>query len=163
VNERINEEFQINRPANVHFHTEKPNNNPYLLMKMRNEGRSINGVDYDDKLRDGNYKTELTSEINDKLKTVTHTPKDKWNVPQTSNQEIGWFADVPSSSFSISLPKILNLSTSEKGVPRRTTRTTTTRCATSPSLAISPRSDASYPLIIIKSHGLALSLVVLVA
>lgn len=61
VNERINEEFQINRPANVHFHTEKPNNNPYLLMKLREEGRTVNGVDYDEKLRDGNYKTELTS------------------------------------------------------------------------------------------------------
>lgn len=63
-------------------------------MKMRNQGKTINGVDYDEKLRDGYYKTELTGEINDKLKTVTHTPKDKWNVPQTSNQEIGWFAEV---------------------------------------------------------------------
>jgi hypothetical protein len=61
VNERINEEFQINQPANVHFHTEKPNNNPYLLMKLRNEGKTLNGVDYDEKLRDGNYKTELTN------------------------------------------------------------------------------------------------------
>lgn len=63
-------------------------------MKMKDEGKTINGVDYQEKLRDGNYKTELTSQINDKLKTVTHTPKDKWNVPQTSNQEIGWFVDV---------------------------------------------------------------------
>ena len=63
-------------------------------MKMRQEGKTINGVDYEEKLRDGFYKTELTGEINDKLKTVTQTPKDKWNVPQTSNQEFGWFADV---------------------------------------------------------------------
>lgn len=63
-------------------------------MKMREEGKKINGVDYEEKLRDGFYKTELTGEINDKLKTVTQTPKDKWNVPQTSNQEFGWFADV---------------------------------------------------------------------
>ena len=63
-------------------------------MKMREEGKNINGVDYEEKLRDGYYKTQLTGDINDKLKTVTHTPKDKWNVPQTSNQEIGWFADV---------------------------------------------------------------------
>jgi hypothetical protein len=63
-------------------------------MKLRNEGRTINGVDFDEKLREGSNKTELTSQLNDKLKTVTHTPKDKWNVPQTSNQEIGWFAEV---------------------------------------------------------------------
>jgi hypothetical protein len=55
-------------------------------MKMRNEGKTIQGVDYEEKLRDGHYKTELTGEINDKLKTVTYTPKDKWNVPQTANQ-----------------------------------------------------------------------------
>jgi hypothetical protein len=61
---------------------------------MRNEGRIINGVDYEEKLREVSNKTELTGEISDKLKTVTHTPKDKWGVPQTSNQEIGWFADV---------------------------------------------------------------------
>lgn len=78
----------------MHFYTEKPNNNPYLLMKMREQGRTINGVDYEEKLRDGHYRTELTGEINDKLKTVTHTPKDKWGVPQTSNQEIGWYAEV---------------------------------------------------------------------
>ena len=119
-------------------------------MKMRNEGKAINGVDYDEKLRDGNYKTELTSEINDKLKTVTHTPKDKWNVPQTSNQEIGWFAEVLSFRFSKKFRKILNLCTREKAVLKLTTRTVTTRCATSPYLVISPRSDASYPLIIIK-------------
>lgn len=94
VCEKINENFQIDRPANINFYTEKPNNNPYLLMKMRGEGKTINGVDYEEKLRDGYYKTELTGQINDKLKTVTQTPKDKWNVPQTSNQEIGWFAEV---------------------------------------------------------------------
>lgn len=31
-------------------------------------------------------KSNLTNEINDKLKTVTQTPKDKWNIPQTTNQ-----------------------------------------------------------------------------
>jgi hypothetical protein len=70
-------------------------------MKMRNEGKTISGVDYEDKLRDSNYNTELTPQINDKLKTVTQTPKDKWNVPQTSNQEIGWFVDVTVSLYSI--------------------------------------------------------------
>lgn len=29
-------------------------------MKMRDQGRTINGVDYEEKLRDGYYKTELT-------------------------------------------------------------------------------------------------------
>ena len=84
----------MNRPENVHFYTEKPSNNPYLLMKMRNEGKNINGVDYEEKLRDGNAGTELNDQVNNKLKTVTHTPKDKWNVPQTTNQEIGWLTEV---------------------------------------------------------------------
>ena len=66
-------------------------------MKMRNEGKSINGVDYDEKLREGFQRADLSPEVTQKLKTVTHTPKDKWNVPQTSNQEIGWFAEVPIS------------------------------------------------------------------
>ena len=63
-------------------------------MKYKNEGRSINGVDVDDKLNDEMHKSNLTSEINDKLKTVTQIPKDKWSVPQTTNQEFGWYADV---------------------------------------------------------------------
>jgi hypothetical protein len=32
--------------------------------------------------------------MNDKLKTLTHVPKDKWLQPQTANQEIGWYANV---------------------------------------------------------------------
>ena len=63
-------------------------------MKLRNEGKTVNGVDFDEKLRDNSNRTELTNELNDKLKTVTHTPKDKWNLPQTSNQEFGWYVDV---------------------------------------------------------------------
>jgi hypothetical protein len=129
----------------VHFHTEKPNNNPYLLMKLRNEGKTVNGVDYDEKLRDGNYKTDLTSEISDKLKTVTHTPKDKWNVPQTSNQEIGWFAEVLPNPPRINSTRMRSSCTSGRAAPRRTTPTATTPCATSPSSVISPRSD-SCPL-----------------
>ena len=39
-------------------------------------------------------KSELTNQLNDKLKTVTHVPKQKFTVPQTSNQQIGWFAQV---------------------------------------------------------------------
>jgi len=31
-------------------------------------------------------KTNLTEQISDKLKTLTHVPKDKWAFPQTSNQ-----------------------------------------------------------------------------
>ena len=31
-------------------------------------------------------KTSLTNELNDKLKTVSQVPKDKWSFPQTSNQ-----------------------------------------------------------------------------
>lgn len=95
-------------------------------MKLRNEGKTINGVDYDEKLRDGNYKTQLTDEINDKLKTVTQTPKDKWNVPQTSNQEIGWFADVILKLRRSRKTKILNSYTNAKDVQRRTMRTATT-------------------------------------
>lgn len=55
-------------------------------MKYKNEGKAIKGVDLNQKLDDELQKSNLTSEINDKLKTVTHVPKDKWNVPQTTNQ-----------------------------------------------------------------------------
>ena len=70
-------------------------------------------------MRDGHYKTELTGEINDKLKTVTHTPKDKWGVPQTSNQEIGWFANVINWLGSNDLTRILGLCINARGVLRR--------------------------------------------
>ncbi len=55
-------------------------------MKYKNEGKTINGVDIDEKLSDDLQKSNLTEEISNKLKTVTHVPKDKWQVPQTSNQ-----------------------------------------------------------------------------
>lgn len=84
----------INEPKNVKFYTEKPNNNPFLLMKYQNEGRTIKGVDIEEKLDDEMQKTNLTAEINDRLKTVTQVPKDKWVFPQTSNQEFGWYAEV---------------------------------------------------------------------
>lgn len=76
----------INEPKNVKFLSEKPNNNPFLLMKYRNEGKTIKGVDIDEKLDDEMQKTNLTEQISDKLKTLTHVPKDKWAFPQTSNQ-----------------------------------------------------------------------------
>lgn len=95
-------------------------------MKLRNEGKTINGVDYDEKLRDGNYKTQLTDEISDKLKTVTHTPKDKWNIPQTSNQEIGWYADVTLTRRRSRKTKILSSCISEKDALKRTMQIATT-------------------------------------
>ena len=94
-------------------------------MKMRGEGRTINGVDYDDKLRDGHYKTQLTADINDKLKTVTHTPKDKWDVPQTSNQEIGWLAEVVLMAFRSALRKDRSSCTGGKDARRPITPTAT--------------------------------------
>ena len=63
-------------------------------MKLKNEGKTINGVDINEKLQDNMNKTEIPKDIDNKLKTVTQTPKDKWALPQTSNQEIGWFVDV---------------------------------------------------------------------
>ena len=90
-------------------------------MKMKEEGKTINGVDYEEKLRDGHYKTELTSEINDRLKTVTHTPKDKWSTPQTSNQEIGWLANVLSFPYSKDSNSIQSLCTNVRAVLRPTT------------------------------------------
>ena len=55
-------------------------------MKYRNEGKTINGVDMGEKIDDQMQKTALTNELNDKLKTVTQVPRDKWDFPQTSNQ-----------------------------------------------------------------------------
>ena len=55
-------------------------------MKLKNEGKTVNGVDINEKLNDEMNKTQISQEIDSKLKTVTQTPKDKWNVPQTTNQ-----------------------------------------------------------------------------
>lgn len=86
MHEMVYEDFKINQPKNVQFYAEKPNNNPFLLMKYKNQGKTINGVDIEDKLNDDLHKANLTAEIDDKLKTVTQIPKDKWSVPQTTNQ-----------------------------------------------------------------------------
>lgn len=82
----IYEDFKMNQPSKINFFAEKPNNNPFLLMKYRNEGKTINGVDMGEKIDDQMQKTSLTNELNDKLKTVTQVPRDKWSFPQTSNQ-----------------------------------------------------------------------------
>ena len=60
ISSKINEDFQLNQPEKLHFNTQKPNNNPYLLMKIKNAGGTLNGVDFEEKLRDGFNKTELT-------------------------------------------------------------------------------------------------------
>lgn len=110
---------------------------------MRNEGRTINGVDYEEKLRDGNYKTELTNEINDKLKTVTHTPKDKWSSPQTSNQEIGWYVDVLKNLYREKIMKIHNLFTSDRVALKPTMLIVTTQCDMFLFSAVNHRNDGS--------------------
>lgn len=63
-------------------------------MKLKEQGKSINGVDIDEKLNDNVNRTELGEQLNSKLKTVTHVPKQKWGVAQTTAQEIGWFNEV---------------------------------------------------------------------
>ena len=90
-------------------------------MKMRNEGKTINGVDYDQKLRDDNPNIQLNEQVNNKLKTVTHTPKDKWNTPQTTAQEIGWMTEVAVSIFRSSNRKIKDLCTGERAAQKLTT------------------------------------------
>lgn len=74
--------------------TQKPNNNPFLLMKLKSEGKNINGIDLDEKLQTSLNKTQLSPEVDQQLKTALKVPKDKWTVPQTSNQQFGWFSDV---------------------------------------------------------------------
>ncbi len=57
----VYDNYQINRPTKIDFQADKPNNNPFLLMKMKDQGKVINGVDIDEKLQDSMNKTELTS------------------------------------------------------------------------------------------------------
>jgi hypothetical protein len=47
VSEKIYDDFKINQPAKLDSFTAKPNNNPFLLMKYKNEGKEINGIDID--------------------------------------------------------------------------------------------------------------------
>jgi len=63
-------------------------------MKYRNDGKEINGIDIEEKLNDGIMKSDLDDALNTQLKTITKVPKEKWNLPQTANQEIGWYVDV---------------------------------------------------------------------
>lgn len=56
----------------------------------------MNGVDIDERLNDDMQKTNLTTEIRNKLKTVTHIPKDKWVQSQTSKQKIDWYVEINS-------------------------------------------------------------------
>lgn len=126
-NQKIYEDFKINHPQKVDFYAEKPNNNPFLLMKYQNEGRTINGVDMSEKLDDQMQKTVLTNEISDKLKTVTQVPKDKWQFPQTSNQEIGWYAEVIPYFIHSEWGQRGNSSTREQAAMRPTTQIVTTQ------------------------------------
>ena len=45
-------------------------------------------------MNDGILKSDLDDALNTQLKTITKVPKQKWNLPQTANQEIGWWVDV---------------------------------------------------------------------
>ena len=89
---KLYDNFTINQPRNISFYTDKPNNNPFLLMKLKKEGRSLNGIDIDEKLNTGLKTTLISPEISKKLHTVTQIPKEKYVAPQTANQEVGWLA-----------------------------------------------------------------------
>lgn len=78
AHQNVYESFAVNDPRKMGFFAEKPNNNPFLLIQYRNEGRTINGVDIDELLDDETKKATLTAELSERLKTVTHVPRDKW-------------------------------------------------------------------------------------
>ena len=75
-------------------------------------------MDYDEKLNDGTMKADLDEALNTQLKTISKVPKEKWNIPQTANQEIGWYANV---RYLIRLRKSrtrVSSCTKEQGVPK---------------------------------------------
>lgn len=71
--------------------TEKPTQNKMLLMKLRDQGVTLNGVDYDDVLDRETTESILPQHISNKLSTMSSVPKNKYNEPQTASQEIGWW------------------------------------------------------------------------
>ena len=94
MNKKVFEEFKINSPANINIYSEKPNNNSFILEKYKKQGRTINGVDWNQQTDERVMKTVLTEEIGNKLKTVSQVPKQKYDFPQTSSQQLGWYLDV---------------------------------------------------------------------
>lgn len=77
-------------------------------------------------MNDGILKSDLDDALNTQLKTITKVPKQKWNLPQTANQEIGWWVDVLFYLFR-NLIKTVNLFTNVLDVPKLTTQIITTR------------------------------------
>lgn len=65
-----------------------------LLMKMKDQGRTVNGVDYDEVLHNDSDAVQLPDHVTNRLSTIDQVPKGKWNMPQTYGQEIGWHVAV---------------------------------------------------------------------
>ena len=55
-------------------------------MKLRDQGTTINGVDYDDVLDKDSEDAVLPLHITSKLSTMGSVPKNKYIEPQTANQ-----------------------------------------------------------------------------
>ena len=77
-------------------------------------------------MNDGILKSDLDDALNTQLKTITKVPKQKWNLPQTANQEIGWWVDVLICLFR-NLIRTVSLFTNVLGAPKLTMPTTTTQ------------------------------------
>ena len=45
VCQNIYHDFKINEPQKINFYADKPNNNPFLLMKLKEQGKEVKGVD----------------------------------------------------------------------------------------------------------------------
>lgn len=109
----------------VNVYSEKPNTNKMLLMKMRDEGRTINGVDYEEVLDNEAEGAQLPEHITQRLTNINELPKSKYNAPQTSNQEFGWYVVVVPGLFRI-IPTSRSSSTRARAATRQATQTTTT-------------------------------------
>lgn len=96
-----------------------------LLMKMKDQGRTINGVDYEEVLHSESDGVQLPDHVTNRLSTMEQVPKGKWSMPQTSNQEIGWHVAVLGNRIRI-VPTVRSSRTRARAATRQATQTTTT-------------------------------------
>ncbi|CAD8160705.1 unnamed protein product [Paramecium pentaurelia] len=84
---KVYEHFTIN-PHKLYIIQEKPNNSIMLQKHLEKTG-AIKKPAFDvNQITDDS--PPLEKEIIDKLNTMNRTPRQKYQFPQTSNQELGW-------------------------------------------------------------------------
>ncbi|CAD8078957.1 unnamed protein product [Paramecium sonneborni] len=87
---KVYEHFTIN-PQKLYIIQEKPNNSIMLQKHLEKTGAITKPAFDVNQITDDS--PPLEKEIIDKLNTMNRTPRQKYQFPQTSNQELGWHSN----------------------------------------------------------------------